>query len=438
MTKYIIDTNIWLSYPSIINRLNGTIIVPLTVISELDHQKHQILDKPNRAYMARQAIKELEKLSEQSNSKIELYDNSNVILPDNVDKTKYSVNDNIIIYTILHLKEKYPDDKFILITNDLAMKIKAKTKKIETYNILKETDFDTNEYKGYITISVSDNTINTLYSNFEKVKNDLTDIIVNPINNCFYEFVSNVDNNKKIYIFYNGIKKEFYKILDKAKYRTFGNITPMNIQQTFFAHLLNNTDIPCIQVKGTAGSGKTLMTLSYVLDNVIDNKRFKKFLYLKSMDCVSGNDIGYLPGEKETKMQPFLAPLYDSLEKLMDINRIQAEAQVEDYIKTGKFEIEAISHIRGRSLHNTILVIDEAENLDISALKTLLTRCDEDCRIIVLSDDNQIDNPKLSKLSNGTAIMKNSLVGESLYGFIELEKSVRSKFTNLVVKLMNE
>lgn len=120
----------------------------------------------------------------------------------------------------------------------------------------------------------------------------------------------------------------------------------------------------------------------------------------------------------------------------MDSNRQQIEAHIAYLIDQGKFEIETIAHVRGRSFHKTLLIIDEAENLDISSIKTLLTRCDSECRILLLSDDAQIDNPKLSALSNGTALVKEKLVGQELFGFLELTSSVRSKFTDLVTKLI--
>lgn len=141
-------------------------------------------------------------------------------------------------------------------------------------------------------------------------------------------------------------------------------------------------------------------------------------------------------GDKSEKLQPHLAPLYDSLEFLMDCSRQQAIAELETLELQGKFEMEAISHMRGRSFHKTLLIIDEAENLDIPSFKTILTRAGKDSRIIILSDDEQIDNPKVSSLTNGTSLLKERLVGEKLYGYVELQNSVRSPFTELAIKLM--
>lgn len=120
----------------------------------------------------------------------------------------------------------------------------------------------------------------------------------------------------------------------------------------------------------------------------------------------------------------------------MGANRQEAIAHLESLEMQGKFEMEAISHIRGRSFYKTLLIIDEAENLDISSLKTILTRTGADSRVIILSDDDQIDNPKVSARTNGTSMMKEKLSGDKLYGYIELKSSIRSKFTELVTKLM--
>lgn len=686
MIKYVVDTNVWLNLPQLLNELNGTIIVPLTVISELDHQKHQTLDKPNRAYMARQAIRELTELWELSNDKIELYDNSHIKIPENIYPTKYTINDDLIIQTVKYLQETDTNNEYILVTNDLGMRIKASSLGI---NVFKCDIKNHKEYKGYKKIEIEDEIINEMYKSEKTIACTLSKIRTDLVYNCFYEFVSNINPKKTILTFFNGETKSLERINDKNDYRMFGGIKPLNKEQQYYAHLLYKTNVPCIQIKGSAGSGKaqplnsriwkvskdiiipstigtinvgeeiicedglphkvlnifdrgirknykvifedgtytnccdehlwqckgdlvvelkeilngdykkypiinltnkpiiyynkfvgtdnfpfekvkemiingsrnifnyndsnlihilknilnkdiifniefrenllkclfeyhpifdkynsvnfynniykdsiismakstgyfvdvngdnvfitknkdyiyikeiiqeedthmkclevdsplhcyatddfiithnTLMAVSYAMDTINEGKnlKFNKFVYVKTLDPVSGKDIGFLPGTKEEKIQPLLSPLYDSLEKLMDINRQEAETEIELLIQSGKFEIETIAHVRGRSFHKTLLIIDEAENLDISSIKTLLTRCDSDCRILLLSDDAQIDNPKLSALSNGTALVKDKLVGQELFSFLELHTSVRSKFTDLVTKLMIE
>ena len=267
MTKYVVDTNVWLNLPQLLNDLNGTIIVPLTVVSELDHQKHQTLDKPNRAYMARQAIRELTELWETENTKIELYDNSHVKVPENIYSTRYTINDDLIIQTVKYLQDTDTDNEYILVTNDLGMRIKASALGL---NVLKCNIKNHKEYKGYKQILVADEVIDDIYKNstctLSKINTEL-------VYNCFYEFVSEINPKKTVLTFFNGETKSLEKLEDKGRYRMYGGISPMNKEQHYYAHLLYKTDIPCIQIKGAAGSGKSqplYSTVWKVKDNIIE------------------------------------------------------------------------------------------------------------------------------------------------------------------------
>lgn len=439
MKKYVVDTNVWLNFWQIINRLSdGKVYIPMTVIRELDHQRHQ-MEKGNLKYMARQTISYMEKISHCDDTNIVLYDNSHIKLPENMYSSPYSINDDLIIETIKYLKLNNQNDEWILVTNDLAMRLVAESYDIKTMQLNEELIVDS-DYKGYTEIFIDENILNELYSVETFNPNRYPELLVANNNkkfifNSFYEITSITDNKKKLLCYYNPITMMFEKLLDKNKYSMFGKVVPLNKEQMYYAHLLKNSDVPCIQVKGAAGTGKSLMAISYALD-AISNNKFNKFMYIKTLDPVSGKDIGYLPGEKENKLQPHLAPLYDSLEFLMNCSRQEAIAHMETLEIQGKFEIEAISHMRGRSFHKTLLIIDEAENLDIPSFKTILTRAGKDSRIIILSDDEQIDNPKVSSLTNGTSLLKERLVGEKLYSYIELKGSVRSPFTELATKLM--
>lgn len=439
MRRYVVDTNVWLNAWQIMNRLSdGKIYVPMTVIRELDHQRHQT-EKGNLKYMARQSITFMEGLHKDIESNVILYDNSHIKLPEHIYSSPYSINDDIIIETIKYLKSNEPDFEWILVTNDLAMRLVAESYNINTMQLTEECIVD-NNYSGVIELILPDDVINELYAmdtfnpcRYEEIieANDNKDFIFN----AFYELTSGTNKKKKLLCYYNCDTKMFDKLNDKSKYSSFGKITPLNKEQMYYMHLLKNTNIPCIQIKGGAGTGKTVLSISYALGEVMEG-RYNKFMYIKTLDPVSGKDIGYLPGSKEEKLQPHLAPLYDSLEFLMDCSRQQAIAELETLELQGKFEMEAISHMRGRSFHKTLLIIDEAENLDIPSFKTILTRAGKDSRIIILSDDEQIDNPKVSSLTNGTSLLKERLVGEKLYGYVELPNSVRSPFTELAIKLM--
>lgn len=283
MIKYVVDTNVWLNLPQLLNDLNGTIIVPLTVVSELDHQKHQTLDKPNRAYMARQAIRELTELWETENTKIELYDNSHVKVPENIYSTKYTINDDLIIQTVKYLQENDDKNEYILVTNDLGMRIKANALGVNVY----KCDIKNHkEYKGYKQIFVEDEIIDEIYKNgnttLSKINKEL-------VYNCFYEFTSNINPKKTVLTFFNAKTKSLEKLSDDFK--MFGGIKPLNKEQHYYAHLLYKTDIPCVQIKGSAGSGKAQplnSTVWKVKDNYIEKSTIGSLIVGDYIICEDG------------------------------------------------------------------------------------------------------------------------------------------------------
>lgn len=426
MKTYVLDTNVLLNFAEAMYELDGHVIIPLTVINELDHQKQQSA-KQHLKYMARVAIREIKKALDAG--RIEIY-SPTTDMSQIKSLSSFEVNDDLILETVVEIKEARTDDEIILVTNDFGLTIKAEAFKIPHIEFNSNTEVD-NSYKGFTSEWVEPELLSTL--SMMDVCDPADYMEREPYANEFIEFET-TDSDFKVIFYYNAKQKRLEKIREKYN---FSGIVPKNKEQTYLMHLLCNPNIPCVQVKGSAGSGKTLLSTAWAW-NMIDRGKngYEKMIYIKSLDPVSGHDIGFLPGSLEDKLEHTFGPLYDSLQKITKQSKSEVKVTLGYMEDKGKFETVAVSHIRGRSFNNTILILDESENYDIPTLRTLLTRVGEGCKIIILSDDNQIDNPKLSAVSNGTSLMKERLVGEDLYGYIELQRAVRSPFTELVNKLM--
>jgi PhoH-like ATPase len=211
-------------------------------------------------------------------------------------------------------------------------------------------------------------------------------------------------------------------------------ILPRNAEQTFALRLLLDDDVKLITLTGQAGSGKTLLALAAALEC---RNRFRQTLLSRPVVPLSNRDIGFLPGDAEAKLDPYMQPLYDNLSV---INVPQGDSKslqnAQQFLKASRAEITPLAYIRGRSLHQVYFIVDEAQNLTPHEVKTIITRAGEGTKIVFTGDIHQIDHPYLDSLSNGLSYLINRLVGQTIYGHISLEKGERSELAELASNLL--
>ena len=208
-------------------------------------------------------------------------------------------------------------------------------------------------------------------------------------------------------------------------------ITARNAQQRMALELLLNDDIPLVTLTGRAGTGKTLITLAAGLMKVEDEHRFKKLLIARPV-VPMGKDIGYLPGEKEEKLRPWMQPIYDNLEFLFDTKK---SADLDKILMgMGSIQVEALTYIRGRSIPGQFIIIDEAQNLSKHEVKTIVSRVGENSKIVLLGDPEQIDHPYLDSQSNGLTYLVERFKQEGVSGHVTLEKGERSRLAQLATE----
>ena len=433
---YILDTNVFLTNAnSIFLYKNNDIVVPLKVLDEIDkHKKRQ----DGVGLNARNTIRILDSLREKGNlhkgvrlatglGKLFVKDFAPEVVPAGFDM---SSADNQIICTALTEIGRTSARKVVVISRDINMRVKCDSLEILSEDFITEDAIqDTEElYTGVLSHLVDDQVIDRVYSG-EEIFFDKEDVALQP--NQYVMLVSNANEKKTCLAKFSNYNSPIRRVPSFSD--GIWNVTPRNKEQMFALDLLMDPEIPIVSIIGRAGSGKTLLALAAGLEQVLEerNKEYKKLVVSRPIQPV-GKDIGFLPGTLEEKMSPWLMPVQDNLEYLMAGNKSTMELMFEN----GTIEIEALSYIRGRSISNAYIIIDEAQNLSIHELKTIITRVGENTKIILTGDIEQIDNVYLDATSNGLSHAIEKFKSQSLAGHITLKKGERSKTATLAAKIL--
>tara|TARA_A100001515_G_scaffold32192_1_gene25137 strand:- start:65760 stop:67073 length:1314 start_codon:yes stop_codon:yes gene_type:complete len=433
---YILDTNVFLTNAnSIFLYKNNDIVVPLKVLDEIDkHKKRQ----DGVGVNARNTIRILDSLRAKGNlhkgvrlatglGKLFVKDYALDDVPFGFDMASA---DNQIICTALTEIQNSSRRKVIVISRDINMRVKCDSLEIQSEDFITEDAIENTDelYTGVLSHLVDDQLVDRIYEG-EEIYFDKEDVIIQP--NQYIMLVSNANEKKTCltkFRDYNSPIKKVHGYSDGV-----WNVSPRNKEQMFALDLLMDPDIPIVSIIGRAGSGKTLLALAAGLEQVLEerSKKYKKLVVSRPIQPV-GKDIGFLPGTLEEKMSPWLMPVQDNLEYLMSGNKSTMELMFEN----GTIEIEALSYIRGRSISNAYIIIDEAQNLSVHELKTIITRVGENTKIILTGDIEQIDNVYLDATSNGLSHAIEKFKSQSLAGHITLKKGERSKTATLAAKIL--
>ena len=223
---------------------------------------------------------------------------------------------------------------------------------------------------------------------------------------------------------------------------TYG-VVPRNVQQTMAIDLLLDDEIKLVSLLGTAGTGKTLLAIAAGMQKVFAEKSFDKLLVARPI-MPMGRDIGYLPGDKDEKLSAWMQPIFDNLEYLLSSRGVggqqadskPAEQKIQNLMSGGQLVLEPLTYIRGRSIPNQFMIVDEAQNLTPHEVKTIVSRVGEGTKIVLTGDSAQIDNPYLDASSNGMSYLIERMKGAAQVGHVTLSKSERSELASLAVDLL--
>ena len=431
MKTFILDTNVLIHDPDAINAFeDNEVILPWTVLEELDKLK-----KRNgwEGYAAREAIRKLEEYSTENHGSSLMSGVSTpsggvlkVLSPlfdSTLDIDIDSIKDNKILMTVYAYKKEHPETIFV--SKDINARIKARALNIEAQDYERSKIDISTLYKGYREVYVPTDWIKDIHVNGnlplrkKQFKSFMNEEDKFPLYNEFVIFKSMESES----ISALAIRRDKFYLV-KPNYNNKYNIIPKNVEQIFALNLLMNDNIKIVSFIGPAGTGKTFLSLIAALQKTIETQKYKKILISKPVIPLEGQELGFLPGDKFEKLEPWMQSYFDNLEAL-----------VNDYfylLESGSLEIEALTYVRGRTLKDRYILVDECQNITPHAIKTITSRVGENSKIILLGDIEQIDAPYLDKFSNGLVYFVERLKGEKIYGHITLTKTLRSEVAELV------
>ncbi len=437
---FVLDTNVILHDASSIQQFEeNDVVIPLTVIEELDHFKRgsQVIN-----LNAREFARKLDSLTGSAifNGGVSLGKGKGKVrialskgINDEIkDLFKEDSPDHRILSVADEWNKKTKNGNVILVTKDVNLRMKAKA-----LGILAE-DYTTDRvgsieelYSGkQIVEDFDDDLITQLYQTpYEtNAKPIISKIKGEVIPNKFYI----LRNSSRSVLAYLDQEKETIRKVDK---NIIYGIKPRNAEQTFAVDALTNMNIPLVSLTGKAGTGKTLLALAAAL-NV--KKHYRQIYIARPIVPLSNKDIGFLPGDVQSKLEPYMQPLWDNLKVIQDqfSENDKNYQAINTMIKDDKLVIEPLSYIRGRSLQRIYFIVDEAQNLTPHEIKTIITRVGEGTKIVFTGDIYQIDHPYLDSESNGLTYLIDHFKGQKLYAHINLEKGERSELAELASNLL--
>ncbi|MDF2156453.1 PhoH family protein [Algoriphagus sp. CAU 1675] len=436
---FVLDTSVILyAHNSIMNFAEHDVVIPITVLEELDQFKK---GNDTKNFEAREFIRLLDNLSKdqmihewtplngksKGNFKVlmnpENKVNANIIFGE-------EKNDHKILNAALYLKQHELNRKVILVSKDINLRLKAKSLEIlaEDYETGKIKNIDELENTGkYILDDVSPDAINKLY---ESGYIDAKSVLGTRKRKANAYYILKSDKHS-VLAFFNPEENILERVDKKLAY----NIKPKNAEQTFAMHAITNPNIKLVSIQGVAGTGKTLLALAGALEQRRD---YKQIFLARPIVPLSNKDIGYLPGDIKSKLNPYMEPLWDNLKFIQNqYKETDKEFQkITELVNTEKLVIQPLAYIRGRSLSNIFFIVDEAQNLTPHEIKTIISRAGENTKIVFTGDVHQIDTPYLDSQSNGLSYLIDRVKDHPLYTHIKLEKGERSELANLANELL--
>jgi len=439
---FCLDANV-LAYDSesIFSFKDNDVIVPLVILEELDNLKKR---NDEVGINCRTSIRHLDTLRQEGclREGVPLPNGGKLFVIDTSSKGKLPVElsgpdkvDNILLSVMKSLTEKNPDNQVSLITKDVNLRVKCNFLKIlcEDYNKHRVTRTASGLFTGVSRIFISEEEMKALYDKkFVNIsKETVEENLLYP--NELLVIKTGPNNSSAIAMF----DKRNCRATLLREYKKVWNLSPRNKEQIFAFNLLLNDSIKLVSLVGPAGTGKTLLAIASGLHQVIEEKAYSKLVVSRPVHTV-GKDLGYLPGSYEEKMSPWIQPIEDNLKYLLTSSSDKhGNVSIFDmYVDRGIIEVEAIAYMRGRSISDALIIIDEAQNLSVHELKTILTRAGENTKIVLTGDIDQIDNSYVDSVSNGLSYAVEKFKEHEISGHVSMIKGERSELATLASKIL--
>ncbi len=438
--NFVFDTNVLLYDPQVIFKFeDNNIIIPIVVLEELDQFKRNVDELGRSARTIGRLLDELRQKGSLSQGveipqggmvRIDLSGDEG-ILPKSLMGKKA---DNLILSTAYALHRDQPQVPTVFITKDINLRLKAdalgmKAVDYEAKGRVALSEMD----RGWVKKELSDQEFGQFESQgWLALQDDF-------FPNRMVIFSAKSDPGKTGYGRFDGEEGKILRLPDYSGGAT--GIKPKNPEQYLAFDLLMDPEIQLVALLGKAGTGKTLLAIACGLHQTMDDNRYERLLVSRPIFPM-GKELGFLPGDVQEKMQPWMQPIFDNLDFIFQKKRGAEEGdrkkgkgpripEYQDLINFGVIQVEPLTYIRGRSIPGQYIVVDEAQNLTPHEVKTIITRAGEGTKIVLTGDPYQIDNPYLDSSSNALSYIANRLRGEPLFGYLFLEKGERSRLAEL-------
>jgi PhoH-like ATPase len=420
---YVLDTSVLLSDPSALRRFEEhAVVVPLATLTELEAKRHHL----ELGWAARAALRTLEELREEHGSlldalpvndsggtvRVELNHTSREALPDGF---RDDTNDNRILSVAVNLAAE--GASVVLVSKDLPLRLKAGVVGLEASEF-RDTDVSDDGWTGFTDVMVDGGTVDDLYA--EGVC-DLAEARDLPVNTGVALVAGSQSGLGRV-----RADKRVHRIIDRPVF----DVRARSAEQHVALDLLTDDRVGIVSLGGRAGTGKSVLALAAALDAVLEQRSHSRIIIFRPLYAVGGQDLGYLPGSETEKMSPWAAAVHDALEA------VAGPEVVDEVIHRELLEVLPLTHIRGRSITDSFVIIDEAQNLERNVLLTALTRVGENTKVVLTHDVAQRDNLRVGRY-DGIGAVVDHLRGHPLFGHVTLTRSERSEVAALVAGLLD-
>lgn len=430
--NYVLDTNVLLHDPQAIYKFeDNDLFVPIYVIEEIDNFKR---DSGERGRNARSVVRNLDGLRAEGGclaDGVPIGDGGTlrVYVPEKKPvlsiALKPSSGDNAILQTALDIREASLERRTVFVTMDVSLRIRADALGLDTEAYENQTVDPDSLESGVTEVNISAEELTRFFKE-GRISLDRDDI---PANGSVMLCEAGLQDRTGLGR-YDHVQKTVRQLITPRE--GVAGIRPRNREQAFALDLLLDDNIKLVTLIGSAGTGKTLLALAAGLARVVEDGAYSRLLISRPVMPL-GRDLGYLPGDVEEKLGPWMQPLYDNLEYLLVAGggKRRGFRGFEELLDSGQIQVEPLTYIRGRSLPAQFVIVDEAQNLTPHEVKTVVTRCGEGTKIVLTGDPYQIDNPYVDATSNGLTLIADRLKNEPIAGHSLLTKGERSELSNV-------
>jgi len=423
---YVLDTSVLLADPVALTRFaEHEVIIPITVIGELETKR----DHPDLGYFARAALRTLDDLRVKSgrlDHPISINDvgGSLAVELNHSDVSKLPagfLRDGSNDSRILAIAKNLMADgrKVVLVTKDLPLRVKASSVGVEAEEYRAELA-SSSGWTGMVEESVGSTIIDALYEK-DRIAHELA-----KTHPCHTGIVLHSEKGSAL----ARVTPDKHLQLVRGDRAAFG-LHGRSAEQRVALDILLDNEIGIVSLGGRAGTGKSALALSAGLEAVLEKRLHKKVVIFRPLYAVGGQELGYLPGSENEKMSPWAQAVFDTLGALV------SQQVIDEVIERGLIEVLPLTHIRGRSLHDSFVIVDEAQSLERGVLLTVLSRIGQGSRVILTHDVAQRDNLRVGRHDGVVAVVE-SLKGHPLFAHITLTRSERSQIAALVTELLEE